>query len=441
MLKFSMMPTCLSAACAVCMLYGCKTYEPKPVPLEDQHQAWRLSSQEVAQQYAQLSLADAQAIALQRHPALLEAYARLQVSEASLRHAGLWDDPSIDIAVLDSNQGQPELIEGGFGLTLPTSGRLPIEREQARAISEHDKAQLADVQRQVLADLFDAWMDYKALLQSTDLKRAHITQLQTISTQLAALAESGETEPLLAESLRLQAAQLNAKIAASEMQSRSMRRQLAQHMGLQSDVFINMRPQLNFDLLQPAPLHFNAQVFAPSIDATHTTLAVAQANYAEAEANVAREIAKQRPDVSVGAPFESEGGQSKVGIGVGLPIPAWNRNQQGIAVAEAEREVAALQLQHAMQALDDQLSHLADQAHQASHATAQQQGVVEAAQALMLRQQKLIEAGEASPVSVLKTLDTLLEARLEQHAQQSAYDKTAAHYAALVAGDAPRAKP
>lgn len=70
-------------------------------------------------------------------------------------------------------------------------------------------------------------------------------------------------------------------------------------------------------------------------------LRAAEADYAAAEAELARQVARPRsPALRFGPEYESDRGEQSLGLGLSLALPIFDRNRGPIAITEAEREAA-----------------------------------------------------------------------------------------------------
>jgi cobalt-zinc-cadmium efflux system outer membrane protein len=84
----------------------------------------------------------------------------------------------------------------------------------------------------------------------------------------------------------------------------------------------------------------------------HADLARLRADFAEADAALRLELARQIPDLELGAAFEQEVGEQTdlIGIGIGIELPVFDRNQQEIAAARGEREAVRVRYESTLSA-------------------------------------------------------------------------------------------
>ena len=84
---------------------------------------------------------------------------------------------------------------------------------------------------------------------------------------------------------------------------------------------------------------------------THPSIALAEAEYEAAERALALEVAKQYPDLQIGPGYGEQDGDRQFVLGLGIALPIFNANRQGIAESEAQREVARVAAEIAVESL------------------------------------------------------------------------------------------
>lgn len=285
--------TILGAALAA----GCVGYEPKPLPMQNYNQVLeRRSAGDANVTSASLTLPDAEQVALYLNPRVRAARQEANVAEVDAQNSGTWDDPILSgdaLRVLhDSDHGHDNRNVLGASLlfTIPISGRLHVEKEQARAESRAAIVRAWGVEQEVLHELRDAWSDWSATNDAN----------------------------------RLAGSRYNGIGSASRLRILGL-------MGLPANA--------NVDLVaNPSVEQWNGT--PDDIYRTNPNVLLRQAEYDVAEQTLRLETRKQYPDINLGPAYEHRSGNNRAGFGFNLPIPILNGNRGAIKRAEAAREAA-----------------------------------------------------------------------------------------------------
>ncbi|MEQ8770474.1 MAG: TolC family protein [Phycisphaerales bacterium] len=346
-------------SCAVfgmgAVITGCTTYEPRPLDPARHRADWHnrsagdesvlLFADRLAERAANpapafdpddgLTLPEGELVAMVFHPDLRLARLRAGVASASAEHAGRWDDPEFSIDVLRITEGvaNPWIVTPGLAITIPISGRLGVERDRADAALRAEIERVAEQEWAVRHELRLAWLGWSAASLRLEEHERLLKSISDLSNSTALLAEAGEllrTEAALFAIERSQRGyelhRLRGAVAEAEQRVRAV-------LGLSPGAPIELVPSLD--------VHGYADDGGPSEAAAgNQTLARLRTEYEVAEQTLRREIRKQYPDLTIGPLYESDEGQSRVGLFGAIPVPVLNANKRGIAEAEAEREFA-----------------------------------------------------------------------------------------------------
>lgn len=415
-------------------LAGCQTYTPRPLDLEAHATQWRdrRADDSSVRAYieslervdddgpalvtgfdlaAGMDLHHAEWVALLYNPDLRRARADREVARAIADHAGLWDDPEIGLDLLHalSSAANPWTIGSSVSFTLPLSGRLKPERLLAAA--ELDVAILRVVEREqdVLKRLRQLWLERSVLYQRVALIDDLLTDLESITATANRLAELGEM--LRTETALFEIERTSRSIERDLLieRKRIAEEEIRSAMGLSPDAPVCPKPQLSF-----ATDHVHHDLYEPSDWArVNPELARLQAAYTAAEERLHREVRKQYPDLTLGPQYESDEGQSRIGLLAGVPLPILNANRQGIAEAEAAREHARAAFETAYEQLVGQTAVLK---RTIDAARFEHEQVASRLAPLVDRQvndaRELLELGEGSPLALLEGLVRRHEAKL-----------------------------
>ena len=137
-----------------CTLVACQRYRPRPLDLPRHHAAVEARDPSATDVVAYanglaavsggagtydpsdgLSLDEAEVVALYFNPQLRVARLRADVPRFGAAEAGRWQDPEfgIDAERIIESVEHPWVLGGTLSFTIPLSGRLGVEKEQARA--------------------------------------------------------------------------------------------------------------------------------------------------------------------------------------------------------------------------------------------------------------------------------------------------------------------
>lgn len=299
-------------------------------------------------------------MALERHPAVARAAARVRVAQGQERQAGLWPNPVIGYAA-EEVSGGPVNRGGEHGVfveqTVPLGGKLRLRKAVlTEAISyaeaSADVAQVA-VRTAARARFADALVaSHRVRVRERLLTLAE--EAVVVSRQLFNTGAADEPDVLASENERQRAGQ--AVVEARNAEAAAFRR-LGVAMGLSG--------------LEPRPLAQDDPAAVPDLarDAVWTAikagspmLAVARKAVDRADAEVVRERREPFPDLVVrGGPLYNrellEPNLQPVGweaqLQVGITVPLFDRNQGGIAASVAAGEAARAELRQVELVLED----------------------------------------------------------------------------------------
>jgi outer membrane protein, heavy metal efflux system len=360
------LPQILSFAALAAALFaaacggGCQSYHSRPLDLPAHAESWhaRRAADAAIQRFAErpdpgdvpgerrvfdpadgLSLEEAETVALVFNPDLRLARLHAGVARALADHAGLWEDPvfQVDILHILESVSKPWIFSPGIALTLPLSGRLNIEWERAAASLRAELLRVAEAEWTVQRELRETWAAWTALQLKVDETERLIDTLHRLVEATSMLVDAGEmlrTQAALFAIERGQRLQDDRRIAAELVQ---VELQLKQIMGLSPDAAVELIPGIHGLAESVSP---EDSWEAAALAARNPTLLRMGTEYQAAEESLREQIARQYPDLVIGPAYESDQGQSRIGLLGGISLPVFNRNRRGIAEAEAQRELA-----------------------------------------------------------------------------------------------------
>ncbi|MBO6513007.1 MAG: TolC family protein [Phycisphaerales bacterium] len=352
-------PRSLMLGLVLVILSGCQTYQPRP--LDPQSHLEAFSARSVHDQSLKtfidsldnpsqnnraidsspydpsdgISLNEAERIALYYNPDLRIARLQAGLASADATHAGIWDDPSLNFDALRITDGgnTPWIIGGSLSITIPISGRLRTERARADAQTKASLSAIAQAEWNTRIELRRVWNQWSAAhlrAQRNEHLLESIIGLASSTTKLAQAGELPSTQALLFEIERVSHIQ---SIARHRVQATMLKHKLHAIMGLPSEAEVELTPAISTDPVASPPRFEH-------IVEHHPSLLQLRDEYAISEASLLHEIRKQYPDLTIGPAYESEQGESRIGLVAGIPLPILNSNKQGIARARAQRELA-----------------------------------------------------------------------------------------------------
>lgn len=342
-------PSRLLPAVLLAPLVGCRSYQPAPlVPDEILRELERVrdlpESPPVAAGETAVAPGFDELAAWMLHHSPVLALARLEAESA---HALTeiptpLPNPSLGVGVergLELEPGAPNalvpLVE--FGFAVPLSGRLGDEDQVQQLRAEEARTELVLAHRAAylrLRELYAArLLAHRRFLAREELLEA-ANRSEAITRQLV---EAGSASALDVGLMQLE-------VTDGEKELLEVREGLAElDASLSALVGIDAR-----HLGEPVDDLERLPRFAlPESEAArrlllehHHDLSRLRARHAVAEARLRLEVAKQYPDLELGAGYAGEAGENKkvLGLSLGVSLPIFDRNQRGIALAEQERE-------------------------------------------------------------------------------------------------------
>ena len=399
---------------------GCHSYIAKPLDPAAHQAAWRTRSpgDDSVRAYADrlaaagdpgavafdpddgLSLGEAELIALVFNADLRVKRLRAGVAAATSNEAARWDDPAFSIDVLRITESVPDrwVVTPGLAVTIPISGRLAAEQARSDAALRAALARVAEAEWAVRRNVRLAWLTWSAASMRLEEQERLIGSVSTLADATAALAERGEL-------LRTEAALFALERSQREHELHRLRGELLDAelvlkalMGLAPVAPVSLTPSL----ILPIDVGERGE---DDIAVRNPMLQRLKEEYEISEQTLHREIRKQYPDLTIGPLYESDQGQSRIGLLGGLPVPVFNANQRGIAEATAEREVARAAYESAY----ERIASDAERAGARAAALREERAYIQVEMAPLIDQQladarRLLELGESGGLVLLESL-------------------------------------
>lgn len=421
----------LTLASVALLAGGCRSYESRPLDARAIRDDWlaRQPADETARALADrlaaregdtaspifdpadgLTLAEGEPVALVFNRELRLARLEADVATAVAEYAGRWEDPAlgVDIERIVSGVAEPWVVAGTVGLTIPISGRLSVEKDQAFVKRDASLRRVAAEEWATRAALRALWIEWSAQALRARLAAEYAEQVRTVDDLALRQEQAGLLSRIESRLFRVERAEADVERIQAAAHARELELQLRDVLGL--------APNAPVELVETVMFESRWSISDWTLDAatTHNTeLAVARAEYEVAEQSLRLQVRKQYPDLTIGPGYGSDQGDERVLLAVRLPIPLWNGNRQAIAEAEAEREAARARYTNAYERLGSRLA-LARSRYDAARATREsiETDVLPLADEQDAEVRNVAELGRVDPLLLLQTMKSRHDAKL-----------------------------
>ena len=273
------------------------------------------------------------------------AAARLRIAEARGRlvQSGRLSNPEVEFGY-NRNTANPREHTLGVALLqrFPVTARLRFEKAVSQAQLAAAEAEVADVERKLIAQARTVAVKLVALRGQRELRAKQLANSREQSTFLLKRAETGEASVTDAAQVDLEARMLDADLLQLRVEETTLLGELRPLLGLAGADALSV----DGDLSAPtAPS--GSQVDRPDVQAAQHTATAAQAQ-------AAKERASRFEDITLGLVYERERAEDApeglrtdqmLGVKFNIPLPIWNNNAGRIQEAEAAAQRAAREVE------------------------------------------------------------------------------------------------
>lgn len=346
---------------------SCVRYQPEPIDLNQVFEDWQkvdaaqASETVLAAWEAKghqndtvfdlkdgISLREAEITALFFNPSIRATRLQIGIPQAEAKYAKLWEDPGLNIDgeyVLD-DVNEPLVLGAGLSITIPLSGRPALKKRLAQARITEKEASALGAEWALVNTVRQQWIEMASLSSKKTL-------LENAGAALEKLVAAADTFRAAQAITIVEQRLLRIQLKKTQAELNDVRALLAEQ---QQIIIATMGLYAHDDwkLLVQMPDAPKSQGVdnAFAVAKKHPQLRIALAAYNIAEQQLAYEVRKQYPDLSIGFGGGSDQGESRLAFGLGLfPIPMWNANKAGIASAQVERKIASMQVEQALKDL------------------------------------------------------------------------------------------
>lgn len=306
-----------------------------------------------------ISLADATARALEKHPSLATFDAEKRAAEARILTALARPNPELEVEVEDIlgsgefRDLQSAIYTVGITQLLELGDKRQLRAAVAQAEVEIESLRYETVRREVILETARRFVGLLAAQSAEENARQIVTIAKETVDSVTGLQEGGRGSEIDVKRAELELKHANLQWENQQRQTAIASQQLAGMWGEAKPSF----DRASGKLATPAE---NVPALDSMRDAleSHPVVAMAEAGVISAENSLALERQLSTPDLGVGVGWRHDSivEDNAVVLNFSLPLPIWNRNEGGIAEAEAEVDKNAVLVTQALTRLDLALS-------------------------------------------------------------------------------------
>lgn len=285
-----------------------------------------------------MAIADFESLALNNHPALARATARVQSMRGQWVQQGLYPNPRIGYDGAEiGNEGRAGMQGGFVGQEIVTGGKLRLNRAVAAQEIREAEQQLEAERYRVLSNVRIRFYDMLIAQKTVELA----TELNTIGQQSAETAEQlyKAQQTAFNDVLLARIEWNNAKIVLQNARNQETAawQRLAAAAGTPE---LAHRPLAGDVTEVRAPITWETAL--EQILSTSPEIAAAQARVDRSRWAFERARAEPIPnlDLTAGVQFDNSTRDTFANVMLGMPLPLWNRNQGGIMSAQGQLSAA-----------------------------------------------------------------------------------------------------
>jgi cobalt-zinc-cadmium efflux system outer membrane protein len=269
-----------------------------------------------------------------KNPDLAAARFRVEEALGRLSQAGRLTNPELRIETESNQRFRERSLTVGFSQKFPLTDRLRLEKEVGASDVRIAQAEIAELERELVAQARQAVIEYLSLNRQRNLRKEQIKLVEELGSSLRKIAARGEISALDVGLVKLETLQLTTELRQYNAQEKALNGVIKPLLGMALDAPLIIGGDLEQMTTEALPSDLNRR----------GDIRAAKHSIVGAGKQVELEQAKRYDDIEVGvfasaertedAPegFETEG---IIGVGVTIPFPWWNKNEGNIAEAKA----------------------------------------------------------------------------------------------------------
>lgn len=301
-----------------------------------------------------LTLDNALVLAEAANPALKAKQAELVTAEGRQADAAAWFNSNPEISLERTRREVPQPVGSdryrewstGISQTVEIAGQRGHRIDAADAANAALQAEIADMRRQVRAEVAERFYRVLALQQRVEIDSQAQKLFDDSATAIQKRRIAGEDTKLDANVAAVEAERAHNQLSVAQEQLLEARNDLAAKLQLPPSQLPRATGELIASL---APYTLNDLLTA--VEAQPRLRALAERENS-ADAKLSLERASRYPDVTVGASVGREGpagAQERLTtFSVSVPLPLFKRNQAGVGQATSELQQARIERQAAL---------------------------------------------------------------------------------------------
>jgi outer membrane protein, heavy metal efflux system len=344
------------AGLVIALSFGCVRYVAKPVSPDatlDAYEGRRLDDPGLKRFLldkagmdrwppSMWNLHDLTLVALYFNPRLDVARARWSAARAGVSTASARLNPALALSMGYNSTSvgiSPWIPEALLSVPIQTAGKRRIRTAEALHLAETARLDVLSTAWQVRRSVREAFLAVSTARQRVALRAEESRLLDETVHMLTAQLDAGEisANEVTQARIALDAAHL-AALEAQQQQAQA-RVRLADALGVPVTALADV--DLSFAALDSVEAPIPTAEARRRALTSRTDVLAALSLYEAAQTDLRLEIAKQYPDVELGAGYQLDQTDNKWTLSVSLPLPILNRNKGPIAEADARRSEAA----------------------------------------------------------------------------------------------------
>lgn len=358
-----------------------------------------------------VTLAELEAMAIERNPSLQQLAASICKAEGFRNQVGLRPNPVVGYQGMQLADRGTDQHTFFVERELVTGNKLELNRRVQHQALEAQKWELETQRYRVLTDLRLKYFEAYAIQQRLLL----LESFQAITTKGMEMAELRKKGMEGSQLEVLQAGIQRDEIALTLQQSRSeLNASLQGLIAIVGEPCLSPQVRLQDPSLENATWNWDevrCQLISGSPE-----LQVAYHRLAQAQANVQRQHAQPLPNLTLQLAGGVDNGTNSgmMNVQVGAPIPTNNKNQGNILAAHAEVQRASAEIQRLEGAIASRLAEVARDYDTAAAAVRKYEGeILPKAEETIRLAEKAYQAGEYTFIEILTVRKTYFDANLK----------------------------